>query len=459
MRHLHQVAGIGRALALLALAALVAAGCERDTSGLNPAPLSTDPIVFLDNFPAGVDYQAFLGSNLGVISIDTNEKHAGTAALRVAIPSPGDPDGAWAGGAFVANEVRDFSGYDALTFWAKSSKESTLDVAGLGNDNTGTSKYMAERHDVPLTTAWQKYVIPIPFPGRLTSEKGLFFFAEAPEGATGHQVWFDDVRFETVAGITNPRPVMASQTMNAFAGTTISVAGTQVTFSVDGADQTILHSPGYFDFSSSNEDVVMISNGEIHVVGGGNAVISASLGGVAATGEVTVNAIAPPESPAPAPTFAAGDVVSIFSNSYANAEVDTWSADWDLASVTDLRIAGNDVKAYTTLVFAGIEFATETIDAAAMSHFFMNVWVPEGTVFRVKLVDFGADGEYGGGNDTEHELSFTASTTPALATGSWVALDVPLADFTRLTGRAHVAQLIISGDVGTVYVDNILFHK
>ena len=443
-----------------ALGVLVSAGCsDRDTSDLSPAPPNTDPVVFVDDFGEDVDFQAFLASNLSTLSIDTSERHTGAASLKVAVPDVDDANGNWAGGAFVTGSARDLSGYNALTFWARSSKASAMNVVGFGNDNTGTSKYTAEWHDVALMTEWRKYVIPIPLPARLSTEKGLFFLAEDAEGTTGHDVWFDDVTFETVATISNPRPAMTTQTLNAFAGTTITVSGTQVTFSVDGVDQTIQHMPGYFDFESSNEDVVAISGNEIEVVGGGSAVITARLGDVPATGQVTVIAIAPPGAPAPSPTFPAGDVISLFSDVYANVDVDTWSAGWGIGSVTDIRISGDDVKAYTNLVFAGIEFATETIDASSMSHFHLNVWAPQGTVFRVKLVDFGADGLFGGGDDREHELSFTGSSTPPLAIGSWVTLDIPLADFANLSSRGHLAQLIISGDTGTVYLDNVIFHQ
>ena len=98
-----------------------------------------------------------------------------------------------------------------------------------------------------------------------------------------------------------------------------------------------------------------------------------------------------------------------------------------------------------------------------MTHIHLQLWTPDATaspaVFKVKLVDFGANGAFGGGDDVEHELTFTATTTPALATGSWVTLDVPLSAFTGLTTRGHLAQLIISGDLRTVFVDNVLFHR
>ena len=170
-----------------------------------------------------------------------------------------------------------------------------------------------------------------------------------------------------------------------------------------------------------------------------------------------------PTTPAPTPTFPASDVVSLFSNPYTNVPVDTWSADWDQADVADVQIAGNDTKLYTNLVYAGIEFKSQTVDATTLTHFRMDIWTPEPTalpaVFKIKLVDFGADGVYGGGDDVEDELSFNASSTPPLVTGNWVSFDIPLSNFTGLTTRGHLAQLVISGDPNTVYVDNILFHK
>jgi hypothetical protein len=170
-----------------------------------------------------------------------------------------------------------------------------------------------------------------------------------------------------------------------------------------------------------------------------------------------------PTTPAPVPTYPAGDVISLFSNPYTNVTVDTWSADWDQADVADVQIAGNDTKLYTNLVFAGIEFISQTVDATSMTHFRLDIWTPDPTalpaIFKIKLVDFGNDGVFGGGDDVEHELTLNANSIPPLATGNWVSFDIPLTNFTGLTTKGHLAQLIISGDPNTVYIDNILFHK
>lgn len=176
--------------------------------------------------------------------------------------------------------------------------------------------------------------------------------------------------------------------------------------------------------------------------------------------------VAPPTVPevaAPTPTYDAGNVISLFSNAYTNVPVDTWSAGWDMADVADIQIEGNDTKRYTNLTFAGIEFTSNTIDASDMSHFNMDIWTPDPTAFpaafRIKLVDFGANGVWGGGDDVEHELSFTENSVPALQSNSWISMNIPLSAFTNLITKSHLAQLIISGDPNTVYVDNVLFYN
>ena len=172
---------------------------------------------------------------------------------------------------------------------------------------------------------------------------------------------------------------------------------------------------------------------------------------------------AEPQEAAPTPTADASNVLSLYSNAYMNLAVDTWSAVWDQAELSDIQVAGNDTKLYTGLAFAGIEFTSETIDASEMERFHMDIWTPDMTavpaVFKVKLVDFGADGAFGGGDDSEHEITLDANTNPALASESWVGIDLALSDFVGLTAKGHLAQLIISGDPNTVYVDNVYFYK
>ncbi|MGK4568914.1 T9SS type A sorting domain-containing protein [Flavobacterium sp. 3HN19-14] len=159
---------------------------------------------------------------------------------------------------------------------------------------------------------------------------------------------------------------------------------------------------------------------------------------------------------APTPTMPQANVISMFSNAYTNVAVDTWRTDWSNATLTDVQVAGNDTKKYTSLNFVGIETATPAtqLDITAMDHFNVDVWSPDFTVFKVKLVDFGANGVYNGpgSDDVEHELVFNNP-----AQGQWITYSLPLSDFTGLVTKQHISQLIFASGGSKVYVDNVYF--
>ncbi|MBM3899362.1 MAG: hypothetical protein FJ362_04310 [Gemmatimonadetes bacterium] len=446
-----------RLLSVLSLLVLPVLGCSRD-GGTGPAPLANDPKVFTDAFSDGVTWQAFQGSLLTAMSIDNAVKFRGSSSLKIVVPAAGNSAGAYAGGAFVADQGRDLTKYDVISFYAKGSVAATLDVAGLGNDNTGTSLYPAERTALALTTSWQKYTIAIPLASKLTSEKGLFFFAEGPENGQGYTLWLDDIQYESLGTVTNVRPTIAGGSYQQEVGDSRKIVGTSVTAAVAGVDQTVAAAAGYFTFNTSNAAVATVTNGVITVAGAGSATISGALGAIPATGSIALTASVPPAAAAPTPTRAAGDVISLFSNAYTNRTVDTWSASWDQADVADVTIAGNAAKKYTNLSYAGIEFITSRVDATPMTGLHLDLWVTSAAGFKIKLVDFGANGAFGGGDDKEHEVTLTGTSTPSITVGAWNSIDIPFSAFTGLTTRANLAQMIISGSP-TAYLDNIYFYK
>ena len=164
-----------------------------------------------------------------------------------------------------------------------------------------------------------------------------------------------------------------------------------------------------------------------------------------------------PTVAAPTPTMLAANVISLFSNAYTNVAVDTWRTSWSSATLTDIQIVGNDTKKYTGLDFVGIETVSSQININGMDFFEFDLWTPNSTSFRIKLVDFGADGAFGGGNDVEHE---TTITTPTL--NGWNHISIPISAMTGLTTKSNIAQLIFaSSPAGTsvAYIDNVLFSK
>jgi len=169
----------------------------------------------------------------------------------------------------------------------------------------------------------------------------------------------------------------------------------------------------------------------------------------------------PPQDPtmgATAPTYDAADVISMFSDAYTDVAVNTWRTGWSNADFSGTSIGGDSMHLYNNLDFVGIEtLDANSIDVSSMEHFNVDVWSPNATTFRVKLVDFGADNAFGGGDDTEHELVFDNHTT-----GAWVNHHIDLNDFTNLTGKSNISQLIFSAipaGSARVYVDNIFFSK
>ncbi len=167
------------------------------------------------------------------------------------------------------------------------------------------------------------------------------------------------------------------------------------------------------------------------------------------------SALPQPSVAAPTPTMAAANVISLFSGAYTNVPVDTWLAVWSQSAYQEVPIQGNATKKYSGLNYAGVETIASQINITGMTHFNLDVWSADFTQFRVKLVDFGANAVYGGGDDTEHELTYTAP-----AQGQWISYHIPISDFVNLQNKQHIAQLIFSSNgTSTVFIDNIYFSN
>lgn len=172
----------------------------------------------------------------------------------------------------------------------------------------------------------------------------------------------------------------------------------------------------------------------------------------------TVNvAPASPTSAPPKPTLAQSEVISLLSKAYTNNPVATWNATWGVVGgFSEAVIGGDNMKKYSGLGYAGIEFIDHQIDASQMKYFHIDIWTPDMTSFHVKLVDFGVDGAYGGGDDTGVEIP-----VPVTALKKWQSIDIPLSSFTGMNFK-HQAQIVIVSEpypTGTVFIDNVYYHK
>lgn len=456
-----------------ALLLFVAQGCERSVDGLEEPGFTENPDVFIDGFSAGLEYYPFEGSRLNAFSVDDENTYDNSSlAMRFDVPNAGDPQGAYAGAIFRdENGGRDLSSYNALTFYAKGTMAGTINEIGFGQDFLG-NEYAVARNGLKLTTNWEKYIIPIPDPSVLTSSRGLFWYSEGPEGGDGYSFWVDDLKYENLSGIAQPRPAINNgndETQTSFIGSTIQVPGLAFTINqANGVDVTVGAAPAYFNFVSSDTDVATVNeNGSISVVGQGTAEITATLAGIDANGSLTVESIGE-FTPAPTPTQDPDDVISIFSDAYDNAPVDFYNgfyAPFQTTTSNDFTVNGNSVLNYENFNFVGIEFNQNvpTIDGSDMTNLSVSIYlpnpVPAGSAFAVNLRDFGADDAFGGGDDTQSRINITP---PQLTSGQWITIDL---DISGMANKANLGQIVFDSDQGTalqgatIYVDNIYLYR
>lgn len=421
-------------------------------------PLFPGP-VFTDALATGVTYLPFSGSQDPQLAVDSVEApHAGSASLRITTPA-----GNWVGGTLMAPAPQNLSAYNALTFWAKASQVAQLDKAGYGASDLD-ARYKVELASLPLTTSWNKYIIPLPAPAKVTDNAALFHFATWT--ASSLTIWLDDIQYETLPAAEVGAPTAASVAWGSIfvdIGKTMPLpAGNTVTFAVPSV-QLVNVGIQYFDVASDATSTALVTNdGQVKGIAYGTAHLTASLGGLSVpnAGSVTVAPSAPLSAP-PRPTLPQSEVISLLSAAYANVPVNTWNTSWGVVgSFAEVTIGGDPMKKYAQLGYAGIEFTgTNEIDATQMGYFHIDFWTPDMTEFHVKLVDFGADTIYSPNvDDTAFEYVIHV---PPSSLRQWVSVDVPLSDFPGMN-FGHLAQMIPVGvpyQQGTVYIDNVYFHK
>ncbi|WNG59547.1 Ig-like domain-containing protein [Archangium gephyra] len=458
------------------------------------APPGANQIVFYDGNGADVSFADF-GGAANNVTVDATETFNDRKVINFQVTSTGS----YSGGAWVTSAPRDLSAYNALTFWAKASKAETLNVTGIGNDAGATSGtgFGSERGTLAITTAWQKFTIPIPNPAKYKNVGGLFHVADGPDNYT---LYLADIIYENLGSGTLGAGTASIGNGNANTGSVATAATFNINASQNQVTFTVAGDPGspvtvkpvantFFDFTSSNASIASVSSSGVitGVAAGGPVTISATLGGVAATGSfaITVTSVlGQPATLPPAPTHAPGDsVYSLYSSvpggytgtaSDQSAKVNTWRTDWSTGSggepftiTTDAGSAAPRKYVFTNPdnTYIGIEFTgANQIDAAGrgLTKLHLDLWTPDNaTNFQLKLVDFGADGAFGGDDNTEGTATLTAESTPPLATGAWLSYELTLAsDFTGLANMKHLAQLVlVAPNGGTMYIDNLYFHQ
>ena len=468
---------------LLLVIALVNLNCERDLSDeATEATFAKTAEVFTDTpvgmgsnfyFPYGPDANNPVGSKFTAWSVDENVSYKGNASMRFDVPNATDSQGNYAGGILrVDGAGRDLSDFDALTFWAKSSQGVTIGEIGFGEDFY-PNKYITTMTNISLGTAWTKYIIPIPNASKLVQEKGMFRYSAGTQGTNGfgYTFWIDELKFEKLGTIL---PLQASimnganVTRSTFVGVTSSITGAIATFNMpNGINQSVNISPAFLNFTSSNPSVATVSDiGVVTPIAAGTATITATFNGQAALGSLIINCTGTYVN-APIPTLIPAKVISIFTDKYTNVPVNYYNGYWQPWQTTlsnNFSVLGDNVLNYTNFNFVGIEFSSPTVNATSMTHIHLDAFIPgaiaPGRQLRVIVVDFGANGVFGGGDDTRHSTTFSATTSTPVVSQNWISIEIPFSAMPGLLSKSNLAQIILEGgDNSIIYVDNIYFHN
>ena len=263
-----------------------------------------------------------------------------------------------------------------------------------------------------------------------------FKFVTAPFGSS--TVFLDNIYFwkpnttPTITGFTVPTKLVGS-----------------APFSITAPSST---SPGAFTYTSSNLSVATVSGSTVTVVGAGSTTITATQaasapfvsGFTSATFYVNFPG---PGAPAPAPTVNDADVLSLFSDTYANRAGTDFYPNWgQVTQRTNVTLQGNAVLKYSTMNYQGIQLVTQptSLDVSAMTHLHVDIWTPNCTSFKISLV-----------NQAVAEQAVTI--VPTLS--GWNRIDIPLSQY-NLIALNNIGQLKLEASpAGTseIYLDNLYF--
>jgi len=171
------------------------------------------------------------------------------------------------------------------------------------------------------------------------------------------------------------------------------------------------------------------------------------------TEEFEAVAIVQPIQSAPVPPGRAeSDVISIFTEKYANVPGTDFFPDWGQAgqgsgwAMFDLN--GDEMLNYITLSYQGIQIG-EAQNLSSMEYLHMDIWTADLAQIRTFLINVGID-------PPENVLS-------DLTLDAWTSLDIPMSAFTDqgvAIDNVHQFKFVSEPYLGgSVFIDNIYFWK
>ncbi|TNJ42551.1 T9SS type A sorting domain-containing protein [Tamlana fucoidanivorans] len=140
----------------------------------------------------------------------------------------------------------------------------------------------------------------------------------------------------------------------------------------------------------------------------------------------------------------ANQVISIFSDAYANVPDSNYNPAWGQStSATIEMVSGEEVLKYASLNYQGTEYTKQNV--SGLTHLHVDYWTANSTSLEFFLVtNNGAAAEFG-------------YPLPITTTESWLGVDIPLSAFQGVD-LAHAVAFKVVGN-GTVWFDNFYFYN
>ncbi|MDA8568978.1 hypothetical protein N9K80_02470 [Flavobacteriaceae bacterium] len=146
-----------------------------------------------------------------------------------------------------------------------------------------------------------------------------------------------------------------------------------------------------------------------------------------------------------APTAAAANVISIFSDSYTDVEGTDFNPNWGQSTqVSNLDLDGNSVIKYANLNYQGTAFASP-LNVSDYESIHIDYYTPDATALNFFLISSGEGKEKAKALDVSN-------------LGQWNSIDIPLTDFSDVVDLTDVIQFKVDGN-GTIFFDNFYFKK
>ena len=268
----------------------------------------------------------------------------------------------------------------------------------------------------------------------------VFQFKTDAQPANGKTIWIDNIYFWKAPAAAGTDTTLSALTLD---GNSIAGFGpTSTSYSVELPFGTTVAPTVAATPTDTNASAEV--NAATSIPGTTTVVVTAQDGVTTSTVSIAWSIDPKPQTAAPAPSHDSANVISVYSDDFADNINTNLNPGWGQATqASEVQIAGNNTLEYANLDYQGMEL-TQT-DVSAMEYVHFDYYTDDATSLKLSLISPATP------NPLENAYVIRNST------GSWQSIDIPLSAYT-VPELDKIFQLKTEGN-GTVWIDNIYFWK